>query len=355
MAGSLPSSSSNFHLNWAVGAWHGAGAALPGPRPTQCCLQVTPETLEWLAANEMQVHISPAPPDWVLKGKGRGRGGGGEASDNQVVKCASIYVAAASPRFAWWAALPAVSRTCCSRFLLFLISFLPVILLLNKQVRASSPRRTFCTHPSPSSLLLPNIQHRDPGLYCFRSGSTIIKLLRLYWQQQRSGWSELLIHSSLPHNNSRWTPSAAVRHCFCILKASLKQYGFSTCLPLHFMGSPVTFRNASKLYFSVVDGEGSIPFGAHNRRKRTQTSNMSPICAACMVFSRRSSKQTQISFLAAWSEANVWCLYEKLCDLYGLELHLPRFSVCSLLSPTKIQNSCENKKKKGLIHNENSQ
>lgn len=216
MAGSLPSSSSNFHLNWAVGAWHGAGAPLPGPRPTQCCLQVTPETLEWLAANEMQVHISPAPPDWVVKSSGRGRGGG-EASDNQAVKCASIYVAAVSPRFGWWAAVPAVSRTRCSRFLLFLISFLPVMLLLNKQVRASSPRRTSSPLSSP---LLPNIQHRDPVLYCFRSGSTIIKLLRLYWQQQRSGWSELLIHSSLPHNNSRWTPSAALLHYFCPLRSA---------------------------------------------------------------------------------------------------------------------------------------
>lgn len=59
MAGSLPSSSSNFHLNWAIGAWHGrrlarhcCRQATPAHHWLGCietCLQVILETLKWLA------------------------------------------------------------------------------------------------------------------------------------------------------------------------------------------------------------------------------------------------------------------------------------------------------------------
>lgn len=44
MAGSLPSSSSNFHLNWAIGAWHGQRLAL------HCRRQAT-TSQSWLQRN----------------------------------------------------------------------------------------------------------------------------------------------------------------------------------------------------------------------------------------------------------------------------------------------------------------
>lgn len=68
MAGSLPSSSSNFHLNWAIGAWHGwrLGSAPLQTGDTgdswlirrETCLQVTRGTLKWhwMKCNEMQEH-----------------------------------------------------------------------------------------------------------------------------------------------------------------------------------------------------------------------------------------------------------------------------------------------------------
>lgn len=233
MAGSLPSSSSNFHLNWAVGAWHGCG----GRR----CLGRDPHNAVyrshrrcWSGCWKMKCKRTsrqlPRIELWGGGGGGSGRreAGGGKASDNQAVKCASIYVAAVSPRLGWWAAAPAVSRTSCSRFLLFLISFLPVFFRLNKQLRAASR--------PPSSLLLPHIRYRDPFLYCFRRGSTIIKLLRALLAAAAAGRSCWFTLSSL------------------IITAGELPVLLSSTTSVHCVGAfHWHFSQCKKLFFSVVD------------------------------------------------------------------------------------------------------